>query len=259
MNIEDKIHLIRVSGLGSYFNQYPIHAIIQYGDVDLLAHYLAQNYDINEVDSRYKTPIEIAFIHKRTTMIDMLLADPRLYFNPYKTSDAPFVLAIKHEIDLNIVKRIATYSTPNADHINNGLSYACMNWNTKAEVVEYLLSLGAEVNSESIVTTPLFIAAYRNNLICTEILLKHGANPNWVNQDNDTILHEISTSYDDDGKMIKMIKLMLDHGADRTLKNNLGLTPAEYAESKGHIKNAAFLREYLELPDIKEPADEYRI
>lgn len=66
-----------------------------------------------------------------------------------------------------------------------------------------------------------------------ELLVDGGANPNAKGLDDDTPLHDATTSGN-----LKMVKFLIDHGAEPFVRNTKGKTPSDYA--------AADIFEYLQ-------------
>ena len=64
----------------------------------------------------------------------------------------------------------------------------------------------------------------------TPVLLEHGANPNWHDDEGNTPLHRAIQS-----RLIvdpaEFVQLLLDAGADASIRNNAGRTPLEEAEA----------------------------
>jgi len=77
----------------------------------------------------------------------------------------------------------------------------------------------------------------------TEYLLEKGANPNLRLKDGSTLLH---MSVEQDNFAIAL--LLLEYGAETTLKNSQGKTPKMLAEEKGLIG----IVEHLETFELKE-------
>jgi ankyrin repeat protein len=73
-------------------------------------------------------------------------------------------------------------------------------------------------------------AAMVNSTDVARVLLEHGANPNWQNDEGNTPLHRVIQS-----RMVvdpaKFVQLLLDSGADSNLRNREGRTPLEEAEA----------------------------
>lgn len=98
------------------------------------------------------------------------------------------------------------------------------------EVVKYLLSAGAEVNSTSKNENhvmPLHSSVARQNLEITRILLNHGADVNAAQADDFTPLHEAVQN-----GQVDMVQLLLDYGADPGLCAANHLTAIDMARQR---------------------------
>nr|XP_015912834.1 poly [ADP-ribose] polymerase tankyrase-2-like [Parasteatoda tepidariorum] len=99
----------------------------------------------------------------------------------------------------------------------NCLHFAVSKDNVDVDVVEQLLTHGADPNRQSKVgDTPLHVCArYNRPSKVMEILLKYGGNPNKQNQRRDTPLHIAARKPDKNG----IIKTLLENGADIRIPN----------------------------------------
>lgn len=75
--------------------------------------------------------------------------------------------------------------------------------------------------------TPLMVCAHRGRLDCARALLRAGADPNFVNGNNDHCMF-----WAIDGG-VEMIKLFHEYGADLDYLTKKGWTPLSYAVAKG--------------------------
>lgn len=100
--------------------------------------------------------------------------------------------------------------------------------------------------------TVLHHAVDRNMIDVVELLLQKGADVNGVDiQTNNTPLHFAMGLFVPN---YEMINLLLIYGADRTIKNIYNRTPEESAR-RFNDQIANYIRDWAELPEIKEPAD----
>lgn len=140
------------------------------------------------------------------------------------------------KVDVNVIDNNRDKWTP--------LFYAVFNNHIK--MTKCLIDLGANVNYKDIGgNIPLqyanFISA--GNMEIAELLLKNGTDINVMFNGRNTQLHIAVLNSD-----IKLIKLLMDHGADKTIKDIDGKTPAELTGNK----NIHQLLDSYNL-DIKEP------
>jgi ankyrin repeat protein len=88
-----------------------------------------------------------------------------------------------------------------------------------------LIAYGASVNAKNNEnTSPLILACRENNLPLVRLLLQNGAAQTINHCKRESALH-IAAFYADQ----KIIQLLLDHGADKTLLNSSNRIPAQQA------------------------------
>ena len=100
--------------------------------------------------------------------------------------------------------------------------------NGHLEIVQFLLSNGAEVDAvDSDNVTPLLHAASRGHVPVdvVEALLDRGANINHQNNDKITPLHYAAL-----GNLLPVVKILINRGADRSLKDRWKRTPLDLAK-----------------------------
>jgi ankyrin repeat protein len=110
-----------------------------------------------------------------------------------------------------------------------------------ADVVDYLLAQGAQVNVPSrngLSVMPLHSAVAAQNLEISHTLLAHGAAVNATQQDGYTSLHEAAQN-----GQLDMIHLLLAYGADPVARKADGETPAQTALKAGHPDAAKLIED----------------
>jgi len=109
------------------------------------------------------------------------------------------------------------------------------------DIVEYLLSKGADVNFAAPSTgfTALTGAVSQRQHGIVEILLKRGAEPNHLYEGGLTPI-VVATMHGD----ADLVRLLIDHGADPNLGSAEGKTTVEIAMEKGHTEIADILRRH---------------
>ena len=89
-----------------------------------------------------------------------------------------------------------------------------------------LLERGAEVDFAVLYRTSLIVAAYKNSVGTAEVLLKAGADPNYVSSFDWRPLHNsMRRGVSNNG----MIRLLIENGADINATTNLQITPLHRA------------------------------
>ena len=112
----------------------------------------------------------------------------------------------------------------------------------KREMVELLLDKGAKPNiPNEYGFAPLHTAVGHGEKIISENLINKGAEVNQQSKNGSTPLHRAveHPSWDTPAD-IKMVKFLVENGADPTIKNEAGFAPIHYAEPNSEI--AKFLK-----------------
>ena len=137
------------------------------------------------------------------------------------------------------VERLKALHAINPDTLNsvneNGFSPLIIaTYKNQIKVVEFLLKNNAAVNFDSPEGTALIGACYKGNFEIVELLIQNKANVNVVGGNNISPLIFAVQS-----KNKKLVKLLVQNGADQTIKDSAGRTAKDYAM-------------LLELKDIAE-------
>ena len=104
---------------------------------------------------------------------------------------------------------------------------------TTTDVVDYLIGQGVDVNGKDeagdTIVHDIATEYYRHSLL--SYLIQKGANVNEKGRYGDTPLHRLCENIDpDDVNLCRdddVLSILLNNGADRTAKNNEGLTPLD--------------------------------
>jgi len=214
-------------------------------DFDRVKFLVSKGADVNTVDSQGWTPLQSAARQRRDQMAKLLLelgADPNL------GTPTPLVAAVMRDhvpTIKDLVEKGANIEAPGQEGFKP-LPLAIAE--DKYESAKALLEAGADVNSVSgeDKLTPLMIAAGQTSPAegamfipgstrPTDIargLLDRGANVNAQSNNGVTPLMIAATHNNP-----PMIGILIDAGADVTLKNKLGQTAAEVAEKNGNLES----------------------
>lgn len=123
------------------------------------------------------------------------------------------------------------------------------------EIVEILLERGADANDTNGSSSILDIAILNKNVKMMKLLLEYGAEPNVRNSRGDSPLHTvaweasnvwgISTAYETGdilpNKFLKMMRLLLSHGANPNFRGMDGRTPLMVCASVGFAEGIKLL------------------
>ena len=122
----------------------------------------------------------------------------------------------------------------------------CMSIHTAAEAgnvgcVKRWLALGVSPNSDFCwyANTPLIKAAAYGRIRVVKLLLEKGADVNKHNEGGETPLHYAARH-----GHVKVMEILLDHGADPTKKGTGCGTPMQWAGSRGQIRAIKVLMRY---------------
>lgn len=206
------------------------------GHKEIVAYLISKQADVNTVNIRGNTPL----IHSKSPEITLLLLESGAIATIDLLSLQPEVGNALHratrEGELEIVKlliqRGANINIENLQDLT-ALDLAVINKNT--EIVKFLISQNADVNRVNTRgVTPLI---YSNSLEITRLLLEAGATAtiNHVS-DRGSALHRAAPMGD-----LKMIKFLIQHGANIHIESLQGLTALDLAVMYGITNVVKFL------------------
>ncbi|MFZ6765937.1 ankyrin repeat domain-containing protein [Undibacterium sp. Di26W] len=181
---------------------------VRFDQVNTVREFLQKGMDVNSVEStRGESVLMITLREKSMKVFPVLLTHP----------------------DLKLEARAM-----NGDTV---LMLACYLGNLQA--VKALIERGAEINQPG--WTALHYAAVNGNKEIIALLLEHSAYIDTESPNKTTPLMMAARS----GKM-NAVALLLDEGADPSLKNDLGLTALDFANEVEQREIAAFLKERMQ-------------
>ena len=115
----------------------------------------------------------------------------------------------------------------------------------EVDIIRWLLDHGADANARSDQgVTPLSGAANAMHFDAAQLLLEHNANINSQNIYGETPLYWILSHCSRNGKLVDMMRLLLEHGADPNICTNGLTTPLHEASSRGLFEAARLLLVY---------------
>jgi len=124
-------------------------------------------------------------------------------------------------------------------------------------VMEYLLKRGANPNGRNKDgLTPLHLAARSGATLAVYKLFDFKADPNLVDKVGMTpLMYAVMRNKNNDH--LPVIKLLVSHGADVTLKNRVGKSALDYAQAKGDAEVIQLLKPKSIECDYDEELDDY--
>jgi ankyrin repeat protein len=129
-----------------------------------------------------------------------------------------------------------------SDNLGRTALHKASGWQGQREIVELLISNGADVNAKrSDGAIPLHYAVYYNRMENAEILLSNGADLNAKDGDQNgaTPLHEAAWR-----SRKEIVDLLISKGADVNDKDNEGQTPLDLAVQHKSSENIKLLRKH---------------
>ncbi|KAK4474487.1 hypothetical protein MN116_001637 [Schistosoma mekongi] len=144
------------------------------------------------------------------------------------------------EVLNEIRKEVAVLSMNDDDGRTSSLILACLNGDDEAAK---LLILSGECDANETASdgeTALTCAISSNSVRIVELLLTHGADPNFRGKKVECtpLMEAASVGYTD------IVKLLLEHGACVSQKSNTGNTALHYAATSGHLECVCLLLQY---------------
>ena len=116
---------------------------------------------------------------------------------------------------------------------------------TYFDVMRYLLEYGIDVDAQSNTehSTPLHLASYHGGFKVVRLLLNHGADTNMRNENGRTPLHGALVEMTDDLEdcYFDAVRSLLEHGADVHAVDHDHVTPLHVASQSGSVKAARLL------------------
>lgn len=196
-----------------------LHVAAEHGSLRCLEYLIAMGLPIDATDALDQTPLMLACGETQSKAVKLLLASgasvhlenfaqrtalnkiTQLSPHPLEASLEILKLLHQHGADLNHV-----------DHVGVGVMKELAE-HRHHEALRWMIAQGADLNLNGHEGTPLRQAVLNDDLVCMEILLQGGADPNVRFEDDDTVLFDV--------KSAAAVKLLLKYGADPDLMDNL--------------------------------------
>ena len=130
----------------------------------------------------------------------------------------------------------------------------------QVDVMRWLLDHGADVNARTVSRyTPLVGAAFELQIEAVQILLEHNADINSQSHTGKTPLYCVFNNHPSseyEGKIVEIVRRLLQHGADPNICDEDHSTPLQKASSLGFLKVARLLLSYGAKVDEKDKMGE---
>jgi ankyrin repeat protein len=123
----------------------------------------------------------------------------------------------------------------------------------QVDTMRWLLDHGADANTRSSYWfTPLGQATRSGHLEAVQVLLEHNADTNLQMSTGNTPLHLAFSYVDSVGNVVDIVQRLLEHGADPNIRNNHHKTPLHQALFYGSLDAARLLLTYGAKVDEKD-------
>lgn len=207
---------------------------------------------INAQDKNGNAPLHLAIVKANNDRNSVKDSKKEEFCRVQKNRDGDIASEIK-----SLIEQGANVNQKNKEgDFPTKIAFMC----GKQNVVKYLLEKGADINQQDRHGhTLLHLAALEDNEEMISYLLEHGANINQKDNYGQTSLHfstycscsrdeEIEKPSDRKGKekkdKAKMMKYLIEHGADVNGKDKNGLTPLKIAKQKENERVIEYLLEH---------------
>ncbi|HCJ12150.1 MAG: hypothetical protein A2Y14_05720 [Verrucomicrobia bacterium GWF2_51_19] len=231
------------------FGRTPLMLAAANGHIDVIDELIWDdaNIDLQSFDESYAyTALMYAVAGNNTEAIQRLLdVEPQIELKNILGQTAFYLLiSDETEIDLELVK-----SFIDADaNVNTCDFQGCTPLILSAErsnidLMRLLIENGANVNQpEFSHKTPLIIATVNGSLASMQVLLESGAKINSRWDFGNTALLDAFDAIPDLGLLEKVVKLLIDYGADPLVIGAWEKTPSQLAQEKGYEDLTNFLQ-----------------
>jgi ankyrin repeat protein len=121
------------------------------------------------------------------------------------------------------------------------------------DVLQWLLDHGADANARAAYCiTPLIQAADANHLEAVQVLLEHSVDVNSQSSDDRTALNWVLIYDNSEGKVVEIVRRLLEHGGNPNICDSEHKTPLHHASSRGWVEAARLLLSYGAKVDEKD-------
>ncbi|PKS06261.1 hypothetical protein jhhlp_007007 [Lomentospora prolificans] len=237
----------------------PIEVAARYGHTDIVKLLLDHGAQVNLTDNEGWTTLEVAARYGFDEIVRALLLKGA---NPNTKDDkgwTPLVLASKWGCEAVVEMLLNAGADIHAANGSGLTSIHSASYNNHKGIVELLINRGANISrGDNDGETPLHLASRQGNAVIVELLIKHlrAKGVNALDGDSETALHvtarckeehvdllandsardeeadrfcEAKTGDEASGQFLRVIQLLLEHGADPTILTPRGQTALHMA------------------------------
>ncbi len=241
------------------FSKTPLIQAASKGYAVIVEYLIGKRADVNAKDNSGRTPLSHAVYNGNSKIVTFLIengADVNKRDNTGKTALFAAVRTGNVEILRLLIDKGAEIDVKGKRDYVTPLMEASERGHT--EIAKILIEKGADINAKQITgLTSLRMAAFNLDTAMVKLLINSGANINAVDMNGGTILTALaSVSYKEmmmggamsgtttrrvRADMAKMVKLLLENGADPNIRDNDGKTALIEAKENRHSEIAKLL------------------
>ncbi|XP_035492955.2 ankyrin repeat and SOCS box protein 5 isoform X2 [Scophthalmus maximus] len=226
---------------GSWADRSPLHEAASQGRLLALRTLLAQGYYANIVTIDHVTPLHEACLSGHVACVRALVnAGANVNAATIDGVTPLYNCCASGSVGcMELLLQNGAHTHTTHSHFPSALHEACKRGSSQC--VESLLSHGADPDYDvSHLGSPLYMSCLHQHTACSKILLHRGASVN-VGRGGDSPLHAAATQENAD-----LVSLLLDYGADFSLRDGNNRRPVELAPRGG--KTQQLLQEFEGSP-----------
>jgi ankyrin repeat protein len=219
-------------------NSMPLHTAARYGNAALCRLFIRHGADINQIDSNNETPLFCAAYYQDLSICKLLL---ELGANiNFRNSESTILREAINSRNVEVVEYLLSQGaeidgTPPSGNGLTPLTYAAIN--DQSEIVELLLDRGAQIDrTDQQNCTALWNACTSRGWDAAKLLLQRGANPNMADVHGVSII-EVATGWGN----VEIVKLLMQHGVALFSQRNDGYRALKLAVKYGNCPIASLL------------------
>jgi ankyrin repeat protein len=213
------------------YGQSVLHKVCEEGNLELVKYLIEKGADMNLKDNYDQTPILIALKSKCVAIFNYLLENGADLNTKDKDGNNLLMVACDKGYSVlakTLIEKGVEIKTKDK-HGNSPFYLACLNCNR--EVVELFIKKGARLNEPNKKgENALFFACLDGNKQKVDLLIRHSVQINQTNRNGENALFyacrdEYCNIYKPKTEqMYEIVKLLMESGIDRELRNNQGRT-----------------------------------